>query len=316
LTRTGLIIRIVLLAMGMVIAAVLSAWVAFTFLTRGGEVTVPALEGLELRSALELTSRENLGLRVSGTGHDPGIPPGHIISQLPEAQSRTRKNRIIRVVVSQGTPTVFVPQLATLSLRKAELSLIQAGLGLGKVGYVYYEDAEPGQVIAQNPHSGGLVPRGQKINLLMNEGPRPSVYVLPDLTGLPMDVVFDTIREWGLRSGRVSEVGSDVLPPGTVMSMAPAPGSPVTEGQSIHLIVTRIPAPPEPATMILYQYSAPTGLLDRSLAIVLDSGDGERVVWEDVVPAGTSVSIPVPVSEPGVLRAYVDEVMFEELQVP
>lgn len=316
MTRTGLVIRIFLLAAGMVVAAVLSAWVAFTFLTRGGEVVVPSLEGLELRAALELTSRENLGLRVSGTGHDPGIPPGHIISQLPEAQSRTRKNRIIRVVVSQGTPTVLVPQVATLSLRKAELSLAQAGLGLGKVGYVYHEDTEPGQVITQTPPPGGLVPRGGKVNLLMSEGERPAVYLLPDMTGLPMDLVLDTIRGWGLRSGKVVEVGSEELPPGTVMSMVPAPGSPVTEGQSVHLTVTRIPASSEPAVMILYQYSAPTGLLDRTLALVLDTGDGERTVWEDVVAAGSSVSIPVPVSQPGILRAYVDEELYEEKQVP
>lgn len=316
MNRTGLVIKILLLAAGMVVAAVLSAWVAFTFLTRGGEVTVPSLEGLELRAALELTSRENLGLRVSGTGHDPGIPPGHIISQLPEARSRTRKNRIIRVVVSQGTPTVFVPQLATLSLRKAELSLAQAGLGLGNVGYVHNEDTEPGQVMAQVPPSGGLVPRGEKVSLLMSEGNRPVVYLLPDLTGLPMELVLDTIRQWGLKSGKVFEVGSEELPPGTVTAMVPTPGSPVTEGQSVHLTVTRIPPPPEPATMILYQYSAPTGLLDRTLTVVLDMGQGERTVWEDVVAAGTSVSIPVPVSGTGTLRAYVDEVLYEEKAVP
>ena len=316
MNRTGLVIKILLLAAGMVVAAVLSAWVAFTFLTRGGEVTVPSLEGLELRAALELTSREDLGLRVSGTGHDPGIPPGHIISQLPEAQSRTRKNRIIRVVVSQGTPTVFVPQLATLSLRRAELALVQAGLGLGNVGYVHHEDTEPGQVMAQVPPSGGLVPRGEKINLLMSEGNRPVVYFLPDLTGLPMELVLDTIRQWGLKSGKVFEVESEELPPGTVTAMVPAPGSAVTEGQSVHLTVTRIPPPPEPATMILYQYNAPTGLLDRTLTIDLVTEDAERTVWEDVVAAGSSVSIPIPVSEPALLKAYVDNVLHEIKEVP
>ncbi|MDF1536900.1 MAG: PASTA domain-containing protein [bacterium] len=316
MSRTGVAVRIVLLAAGMVLAAVLSAWVAFTFLTRGGEVEVPSLEGLELRAALELTSRGNLGLKVSGTGYDQGIPPGHIISQVPEARSRTRKNRIVRVVVSQGTPTVFVPQLAALTLRKAELSLAQAGLGLGKVGYVHHENTGSGRVITQVPPSGYLVPRGGKINLLMSEGPRPAVYLLPDLTGLPMDVVLDTIRGWGLKSGRISEVGSEELPPGTVMTHVPAPGSPVTAGQSVHLTVTRIPPPPEPATMVLYRYSAPTGLLDRTVAIVLDTGDGERTVWEDVVPAGSSIAVPVPVSGTGVLRVYVDEVLHEEKQVP
>jgi beta-lactam-binding protein with PASTA domain len=150
----------------------------------------------------------------------------------------------------------------------------------------------------------------------MSEGTRPAVYLLPDLTGFPMDVVLDTIRGWGLKAGRVAEVGSQELPPGTVTVLVPAPGSAVTQGQSVHLTVTRMPAPPEPATVILYQYTAPTGLLDRTLTLVLDTGDGERTVWEDVVPAGSSISIPVPVSGHGVLRVYVDELLHEEKTVP
>ncbi|TNF47023.1 PASTA domain-containing protein, partial [bacterium] len=96
----GLLGKIVLLATAMILVTGLSAWVVFSFLTRGGEVTVPDIRGQDMKVALEITSKEELGLSIASIGFDPSIPPGHIISQVPDPGVRTRKNRIVRVVVS------------------------------------------------------------------------------------------------------------------------------------------------------------------------------------------------------------------------
>lgn len=316
MSRTGLAIRILALAAGMIVVAFLAAWVAFTFLTRGGEVTVPKLEGIELRAALELTSRDQLGLRVKGTGYDLGTPPGHVISQDPLPGTRIKANRIVYVVVSQGTPSVFIPDLTDLSLRRAELQLAQAGLILGKIGHSHEAEASPGTVITQTPAPGRFVPRNSSINLLLSDGPRPAVYLLPDMTGFPMETVLSRIRDWNMRSGRIMEIVDEEVPPGTVAALTPPPGSAVIEGQSIHLTVTKMQGPAEPAQVILYHHTAPFGLLDRTLTLVLETGEGERTVWEDTVGPGSSVSIPVVVSSPGVLRAYVDGVFLEAKEVP
>ncbi len=316
MSRTGLAIRMLLLAAGMMVVAVLSAWVAFTFLTRGGEVTVPALEGVELRAALELTSRDQLGLRVKGTGYDLGTPPGHVISQDPPPGTRIKANRIVYVVVSQGTPSVFIPKLTGLTLRRAELQLAQAGLILGKIGHTHDEEASLGSVITQSPIPGRFVPRNSSINMLLSDGPRPAVYLLPDMTGFPMETVLSRIRDWNMRSGRIMEIVDEEVPPGTVAALTPPAGSAVVEGQSIHLTVTKMPGPAEPAQVILYHHTAPFGLLDRTLTLVLETGKEEKTVWEDTVGPGTSISIPVVVSSPGVLKVYVDGVLQEEKEVP
>jgi len=316
MSRAGLALRILLLATGMIVVAVLSAWVAFTFLTRGGEVTVPALEGMELRSALELTSRDQLGLKIKGTGYDIGTPPGHVISQDPLPGTRIKSNRIVYVVVSQGTPSVFIPDLTGLTLRRAELQLAQAGLTLGKIGHSHEKETSPGSVMAQSPVPGLFVPRNSSINLLLSDGQRPTVYLLPDMTGFPMEQVLDRIRDWNLRSGRIMEVVDETVPPGTVAALTPPPGSAVVEGQSIHLTVTKMQGPAEPAQVVLYHHTAPFGLLDQTLTLVLETGDGERTVWEDIIGPGSSVSVPVVVSSPGVLKAYVDGVLLEEKEVP
>jgi serine/threonine-protein kinase len=316
MTRTGLAIRILLLAAGMIVIAILSAWVAFTFLTRGGEVTVPALEGVELRAALELTSRDQLGLKIKGTGYDLGTPPGHVISQEPLPGTRIKANRIVYVVVSQGTPSVFIPNLTGLTLRRAELQLAQAGLILGRIGHSHAEETSQGTVMAQSPASGLFVPRNSSINLLLSDGPKPAVYLLPDMTGFPMETVLSRIRDWNMRSGRIMEIVDERVPPGTVAALTPTQGSAVVEGQSIHLTVTKMPGPAEPAQVVLYHHTVPFGLLDRTLKLVLETGEGETTVWEDTVGPGSSVSIPVVVSSPGVLKAYVDGVLLEEKEVP
>lgn len=316
MSRVGLIIRILLLAAGMILIAALSTWVVFAFLTRGGEVVVPNLSGIELKAALELTSRENLGLRVTGTGFNPGVPPGHVISQDPGPGTRTRKNRLVHVVVSQGTRTVFVPDVSGLTLRRAELALIKSGLSLGRVARSFQKDVTHGGVVTQSPPPDLFVPRNTAVDLLLSNGPRPAVYVLPDPTGLPIEEVLTAVRTWGLRSGRILEVERDDLPPGTVTAINPQPGNPVTEGQSLHLTVSRIPPPPDPTPVVLFQYSSPPGLLDKTLKLVLDTGDGPRTVWENTIGPGTAVSIPVLVPAPGILTAYMDGIFIEERKVP
>jgi serine/threonine-protein kinase len=316
MSRVGLIIRILLLAGGMILAAGLSMWVVFAFLTRGGEVVVPNLSGVELKAALELTSRENLGLRVSGTGFNPGVPPGHVISQDPAPGIRTRKNRLVHVVVSQGTRTVFVPDVSGLTLRRAELALIQSGLSLGRVSRSFYKEIPQGGVLTQSPPPDLFVPRNTAVDLLLSNGPRPVVYVLPDPVGLPVEEVLTSVRSWGLSSGRILEVQRDDLPPGTVTAINPRPGSSVTEGQSVHLTVSRMPPPPDPTPVVLFQYSSPPGLMDKTLTLVLDTGDGPRTVWEEIISPGTAVSIPVPVSAEGILTAYLDGIFLEERKVP
>ena len=300
----------------MIVVAVMSAWVAFTFLTRGGEVKVPALEGVELRAALELASRDQLGLRVSGTGYDVGTPPGYVISQDPLPGVRIKANRIIYVVVSQGTPSVFIPNLTGLTLRRAELQLAQAGLTLGKIGHTHMDEAAAGSVIAQVPLAGRFVPRSSSIDLLLSDGPRPSVYLLPDMTGFPMETVLSRIREWNMRSGRIMEVVDEHVPQGTVVALTPAPGSAVIEGQSIHLTVTRMDEPAPDSRIVLYQHTEPFGLLNRTLSLVLVTNEEERTVWKDTVAPGSSISIPVVVSSPGILKAYVDNEFLEEMEVP
>ncbi len=314
--RISTLAKIVMLATAMLAAAALSTWVVFTFLTRGGEIQVPDLKGKDIQTALQITSRLDLGMRIARTGFDESIPPDHVIAQDPRAGTKTRKSRVVRVVVSQGTRTVHVPNLTGLSMRRVELQLSQAGLKVGRVARTHNDDKEEGTVVAQFPAPDGFTSRGEGIDLLVSEGRRPLIYYMEDLTGFPLDEVAATLRVWGLKTGRVKEAGSDELLPGTVMAVDPPEGSAVLAGQTVHLTVASAMKREPILPVYIYRYEAPPGLLDRKLTVVLLTNDAESTVYDDTVPAGTSVSIPVPVPGGGTLRIMVDGSLLEEREVP
>ena len=314
--RFGLLGKILLLASAMVLVAVLSAWVIFTFLTRGGEVTVPDVQGQEIGAALEILSRRQLGLSIAASDFDASVPPGYIISQDPGAGVRTRKNRIVRVVLSRGTRTVHVPNLSGLSLRRVELQLSQSGLKVGKVARVHLAETDPGTVISQAPPAGVFAARGQEVDVLLSEGSPVLTYLLPDLTGFPVEDVLATIRAWGLKAGRINELESTELPPGTVSETHPLPGSAINEGQTVSLTITARPKPGKALPVVLYRYASPPGFLPHHLRLVLSAGQGASEVFSQMIDPGTSVTIPVPVSGAGTLKAYVDGSLLEEKDVP
>ena len=312
----GLLGKIFLAAMAMILITGLSAWVVFSFLTRGGEVTVPDVRGQDMKTALEITSSEDLGLSIASTGFDPTIPPGHIISQMPDPGVRTRQNRIVRVVVSQGTRTVHVPDLSDLSLRRAELQLSQAGLKIGQVARAHSPVADPGVVITQVPPSGDFVARGEAVNILISEGRRPLTYLLPDMTGYPAEEVLASIRSWGLKTGKLNEVESSDMAPGTVKAIQPPAGSAILQGQTVHFTVTTAPSLHKPSPIFLYRYTAPRGLLDRNLRLVLDREDGESIVYDRDIAPGSSITVPITVPETAILKVYLNGSLLEEREVP
>ncbi|GBE14748.1 serine/threonine-protein kinase PK-1 [bacterium BMS3Abin14] len=316
MNRFGILGKILLLASAMVLVTVLSAWVIFTFLTRGGEVTVPDVKGQEMGAALEILSRQKLGLSIAATDYDASVLPEHVISQDPDAGVRTRKNRIIRVVMSLGTRTVHVPNLAGLSLRRVELQLSQSGLKVGKVARAHLAETDSGTVISQAPLAGVFAARGQEVDVLLSEGAPVLTYLLPDLTGFPVEDVLATIRAWGLKAGRINNIESTDLPPGTVTATHPLPGSAVQEGQTVNLTVTTLPKPGKTFPIVLYQYVSPPGFIPHHLRLVLSAGQGASEVFSQMIEPGTSVTIPVPVPRTGILRAYVDGSLLEEKDVP
>src|SRR3990167_3337634 len=98
-------------------------WAVKTAVHAQKDVVVPDLTGQSLYEALDVLSRLNLGLKQEGAEFNDQVPVGTVLRQLPPAGMSVRESKVIRVTLSQGGESIFVPDLEGQSLRSAEIAL-------------------------------------------------------------------------------------------------------------------------------------------------------------------------------------------------
>src|SRR5688572_27661832 len=95
------------------------------------EVPVPDLRNHTVAEATAQIQDVGLALAVDESGRlDPKIPAGRIAVQEPAAGDITRRQRTVRVWVSQGPRVTVIPPLTGESERAAQLRLQQDGLAV------------------------------------------------------------------------------------------------------------------------------------------------------------------------------------------
>ena len=173
--------------------------------------------------------------RRSATRHDPAMGEGRVLVQEPQTGARTKGGRTLRVIESMGPERASVPELTGGSLRRAQIALSARGLHVATSARLPVDGVAAGHVVAQDPPQGSEQWPGAGASLLMSSGPRPRVYVMPDLTGRSMETVRRWVSRAGLRLGRVSLVVSRDAAPGSVLAQRPLPGYPLDPSVAITL---------------------------------------------------------------------------------
>jgi beta-lactam-binding protein with PASTA domain len=237
-------------ALGVSVAIVL--WFSITlnaFLApAGASVTVPALEGLSLSAAQTLAARAHLGLHTIARRADYRTPKDEILGQLPAAGEHVREGRSIDIIVSDGVPTVKVPNVGSMSQRDATVALENAHLVAGDVTTREQSDVTAGIVLDQKPDAFTDVPAGSKVDLVVARG-RPLKYA-PNFVGYPASFAATAAKEAGIALDKITElaIAPNAKPKGTIVAEDPPAGSPLLPNQRISLQVSG-GAPPTPAPL-------------------------------------------------------------------
>ena len=201
------------------------------------EVAVPDLRNHTVAEATTALADQGLVLSVDETGRlDPKIPAGRIALQEPAPGTITRRQRSIKVWVSQGARVTVIPALTGESERSATLRLQQDGLSLVSVAEVRSEEYPSGTVIAQEPPGEG---HGTAVALLVNRGDQSHSYVMPDVIGVAGSRAVDLLRSRGFRVTIVGELPYPGMPPGIVLRQFPTAGFQIGAGDPISLEVSR-----------------------------------------------------------------------------
>jgi serine/threonine-protein kinase len=107
------------------------------------------------------------------------------MSQDPGPGQRTAGGTVIKVVISEGSDQVVVPDVSEMALPQAEMNLRAASLGIGKVREGYDEHVPRNYVRTTLPASGAKVVKGTRVHIELSLGPKPSVVPPPPPPPLP-----------------------------------------------------------------------------------------------------------------------------------
>jgi eukaryotic-like serine/threonine-protein kinase len=228
--------RLIILAIG------LSATFGTFFLTgmrvanRAREVKVPDVQGLGINEATRALAAVGLVLKVDTRRPDAKVPIDHVLAQEPDAGTVIRRQRAIRVRVSDGQKDPTVPAVVGMPVRTAEVVLSQEKIEIGERAEIRTRTTEPDMVLAQDPVAKN---RAAKVSLLINRGEGSLGYVMPDVIGAMANRVVDILRRHGFRVTISAEVPYPGLPAGVVIRQTPQAGFRVEHGEAVQLEVTR-----------------------------------------------------------------------------
>jgi beta-lactam-binding protein with PASTA domain len=204
---------------------------------RAREVTVPDLAGQSVAAATEAAAQAGLTLLVDPIKRpDADVPPDHVLSQEPSAGTVIRRQRPIRIRLSEAPRAAVIPAVAGESERTAQIRLAQEKIALTRTVEIFTGAYTPGTVVAQDPP-----PRSQaaEVALLVNRGEAAVTYVMPDLIGTPGTRVADLLRRRLFRVTILGEVPYPGVPPGTVVRQSPQAGFQIAPGDPITIEVSR-----------------------------------------------------------------------------
>lgn len=226
----------------LVLAVALSVTFGAFFLTavrianRAREVHVPNVAGKSVAEATELLAQVGLGVRIDGRRADARVPADHVLIQDPEPDAVVRRQRVVRLRISDGQRDPVVPAVVGQAERTAEVVLAQTNLEIaGRVEIA--TDAYPaGTVVAQNPPATG---RASKVALLVNRGRTGQTYVMPDLIGTPGARVVELLRRRGFRVTVSAEVPYPGIPGGVIVRQTPQAGYQVADGEPVLVEISR-----------------------------------------------------------------------------
>ena len=229
--------RLLLLAGGLCVTFGLFFLTSFAVATRAREVRVPDVRGKNVADAKSALGAVGLTAEVDPVRRaDAKVPADHILTQEPDPGSVLRRQRPVRVHVSDGQRAPVVPSVIGQQDQAATSILSQQGISVAARIDVRSRDAAVGAVVAQDPAASG---RAQSVTLLVNRALPDQSFVMPDLIGTVGARAVDVLRSHNLRVAEPTQVSYPGLPPGVVVRQTPQAGYRTAPDELIVLEVSK-----------------------------------------------------------------------------
>jgi serine/threonine-protein kinase len=204
------------------------------FVRHGSEVEVPDVISLPLEEAIALLAQADLAVRDTLGQTSSSVPSRHVMDQNPRPRARIKPGRGVLLMVSTGRVEQRIPEIAAQTMRFARLSLSRDGYELGDVLRVPSDKVARNFVVASDPPQGEIAAPGERVNLLVSDGPEKGLWVMPDLGGLELQLTADKLSFAGFVA--VIEDADQVwFGRHRIRATYPPAGTRVAEGDTIRL---------------------------------------------------------------------------------
>lgn len=287
------------------------------------DVTVPDLTGKSLQEALEMLSNHNLGIKKEGAEFNDTVPAGTVLRQTPASGSEVREGKIVRITVSQGGETVFVPELVGQSLRSVEIALRTNFLTLGEISERPSLKYEKDFVIAQEPLPRTILTKNALVHVTVSNGPpEDGTILMPDFIGKTWGDAETWAKQAGMDVQKVQDPSS-AAPAGSVTQQEIAPDSPLVPRQTVKLTVSAgsgasapgAPGiPPAPDSGRAFRFDVPQGESAKQYSFILMDSFGSREIWKGSLEPGSKHDLVLPktTGPDARIRIFVNGILAEE----
>lgn len=132
---------------------------------------------------------------------------------------------------------VIVPDLIGKTLQEARSEATQKKTTLHVRGYQYDSRFERGRVIAQEPPAQSRIKSHRSVQVTLSEGSEK--VSVPRLEGRSLEWAAQSLKDAGLRRGRVSQIHSSQYAAGRIIAQYPAIEATVARGSAVHFLVSQ-----------------------------------------------------------------------------
>ena len=209
---------------------------------------------------------ETVGLRVGSVQYENSetVARDLVISHTPAAGTVVDWGSTVTIIVSSGKAPVPAPNVVGRSESEARSELTAIGLSVS-VTYEFSQTAKD-QVLRQSVSPGTLVSSGDSITITVSSG--EDIRQIPNVIGSDRSSAENSLKNAGFIVS-ATEVFSDTVASGRIISQNPASGSSQVKGSTVYITVSKGPEPVILPDLINMQQSYAEQTL-RNLGLVAD----------------------------------------------
>lgn len=252
------------------------------------EISMPNLVGMSYDEVRSTEEYSHFNFVIEERAMTDQYEAGIIYYQNVTAGTQVRANRTIRIKVSDGITTLYVPDLVGKDVSVAEQTLYEMGLDYSIRTQESEDDSIPAdQVLSTDPPSGTQVEQNTTITLYINRGNVTAALKVPDVRGRTEEDARARLEAVGLQV-TTTEVDSDQAA-GIVVNQSIAPNEYVPEDGTITISVSN---GSDYQKTVPLQISFPPNASDSSYTMVLYM-NGVDIGSSTVNPSNGSLSLNV-----------------------